>query len=224
VKGKLIVIEGSDSSGKTVQTRLLLERLQKTYSVATLDFPQYYANFFGRLIGRFLNGEFGDPTKIDPYTSSLLYAGDRLESSSLLLSWMAEGKIIVLNRYVPSNMAFNLAKIDDKEERSRYVSWLETLEYGTNRLPKPDLVLFLDVPIEVAQRLMLRKNARTYTNGEKKDKHEANTAYLARVHSEYQQLCQQRDNYIRIQCTFGDKLLDEREISDIVFSEVQKII
>ena len=97
--GKIIVLEGVDASGKGTQTKILIENLiKKGYDIKTKDFPQYYTSFYGKLIGKFLKGEFGDPTEIDPYSSSILYAGDRFEGKEDLNKWKEEGKIIILNR------------------------------------------------------------------------------------------------------------------------------
>ena len=103
-KGKLIVLDGSDGSGKATQTRFLLARLKKEgYRVKTLDFPQYEKNFFGKLIGECLVGDYGDFVKIDPHIGSVLYAADRYESKPVIERWLKQGFVVVLDRYVSSN-------------------------------------------------------------------------------------------------------------------------
>ena len=151
-KGKLIVVEGTDGSGKTVQTNLLLEKLsQKGYQVQMTDFPQYGRSFFANMIEKYLKGEFGwpqelrnhlkaypltivkssasdndsteyiesRPDEVNPYLTSILYAGDRWEAKNQMNKWLDEGDIIISNRYVCSNMAHQGAKVNDTIERER---------------------------------------------------------------------------------------------------------
>src|SRR6476469_11165305 len=126
-EGKLIVLEGLDGSGKSVQFALLSEYLLKNdFPFMTVDFPDYQGSFFGRLVGRYLDGEFGDVYEVDPYVSSLLYAGDRLASQAKLSGWLEEGRIVLANRYVGSNMAYHSAKLP-AEQRPAFIAWLKRL-------------------------------------------------------------------------------------------------
>lgn len=122
MQGKLIVIDGIDGAGKATQTKLLLERLEKRgYKTATMDFPQYYDNFFGKLIGRFQNGEFGDAPTMSPYLASVLYAADRWESKIKIENWLDEGRIVVLDRYVSANQIHQGGKISDFNEKKNFL-------------------------------------------------------------------------------------------------------
>lgn len=123
--GKLIVIDGIDGAGKATQTKLLIERLRETgYKTATLDFPQYYNNFFGHLIGRFQNNEFGDAPTASPYLASVLYAADRWETKEKIEKWLEEGRIVILDRYASSNQIHQGGKIFDTEaKKSFWIFW-----------------------------------------------------------------------------------------------------
>ncbi len=219
MQGKLIVFEGTDSSGKKTQAKILAERLREEGNkVEEADFPQYYSSFHGKLIARYLRGEFGD---VSPYLASLLYAGDRLEAKDRLLNWLNEGKIIIANRYVTSNVAFMSARIEP-EKRQEFIEWLETLEYDINKIPRPDLVLFLNVPVEVTQRWIKTKEERKYLNGKKKDIHEKDIPYLKEVEQTYLGLAK-RDNWKIIDC-MEDKPLSIEEISKKVYTAVKSRI
>ncbi|MBT3465394.1 thymidylate kinase [archaeon] len=223
--GKIIVLEGVDASGKGTQTKILIENLiKKGYDIKTKDFPQYYTSFYGKLIGKFLKGEFGDPTEIDPYSSSILYAGDRFEGKEDLNKWKEEGKIIILNRYVPSNLAFNRAKFKDDEKKEKFTKWIENLEYDTNEIPKPDLVMFLDVPLSVSQEWIKTKKKRDYIDGEQKDQYESNKVFLQKVYNEYVNICNTRNNWINIKCVNENIGLSVDEISKSIFNEVNNIL
>ena len=178
-RGKLIVIDGIDGSGKATQTKLLVEKLRaEGYNVETLDFPQYYKNFFGSLIGRFLKGEFGSPTEVNPHIASVLYAADRWESKEQIEGWLNEGKIVILDRYVTANMGHQGGKIKDLKEREDFLKWLEKMEFDTFKIPTPDLNIFLHLKPEVAQLLIDKKNTRAYTQGSKRDAVESDIEYL----------------------------------------------
>jgi len=172
------VLDGIDGSGKTIQTRLLVDKLRREgYDTSALDFPQYDSNFFGKFIGRCLKGEFGDPTKISPYLAAIPYACDRWESSRALYEWIKGGKIVVLNRYVSANMGHQASKIQDRDERLKFLDWLWRMEYGVFGLPVPDLNILLKLEPEIAASLIGKKGKRSYLK-EEKDFHEKNTLYL----------------------------------------------
>ncbi|HLC66288.1 MAG TPA: thymidylate kinase, partial [Candidatus Nanoarchaeia archaeon] len=130
VRGKLIVLEGIDGSGKTTQTKMLVARLKREgYAVETIDFPQYYTTFFGKMVAQYLRGEFGALDQVSPYLAAILYAGDRFERKEQLEQWLAEGKIVIANRYVSANMGHQASKIP-RSKRAVFVQWLDQLEYG----------------------------------------------------------------------------------------------
>ena len=199
-KGKLIVLEGLDGSGKSVQFGLLSDYLLKNYyPLMTVDFPDYQGSFFGRLVGRYLNGEFGDVYEVSPYVSSLLYAGDRLESQPKLKGWLEEGRFVLANRYVGSNMAYHSAKLPP-EQRPEFVAWLKRLEFEANRLPEPDLVIYFNASAATSHRMVAQKAARVYT-GSSHDIHERNQTFLEVVAGQYLWLCENEPAWQRLDVT-----------------------
>jgi len=153
--GKLIVIEGGDASGKETQTKLLAERLREAgHTVHLLDFPQYDENQIGHLIRECLDGKRGDFMQTDPRVASVLYAADRFETKAKIEEWLAEGAIVLLDRYTSANMLHQGAKIADAAERSATINWIYRLEHDLFGLPVPDLVVYLALP--AAERARLR--------------------------------------------------------------------
>lgn len=153
--GKLIVIEGADGAGKATQTKLLVERLRAEGGVVeTLDFPQYQTNFFGAHLREWLDGRHGDFVAVPPTLASLLYAADRFESKGQLEAWLAAGATVVLDRYMSANMLHQGGKIIDEQERAEFLAWLDQMEFGVFKIPRPDLVLYLDVPHTTRQTLL----------------------------------------------------------------------
>jgi dTMP kinase len=162
-RGKLIAIEGIDGSGKNTQVRLLHHELtSRGYSVYCTGFPQY-ESWFGKMVGQFLNGELGPLDKVDPHFSALLYAGDRFEAKSRIVTSLERGSIVLADRYVASNLAHQTARVP-AEKRAEFLSWIEHLEYGIYDLPREDLVLYLRVPPQEAQSLVKKKSSRSYTD------------------------------------------------------------
>ncbi len=146
--GKLIVIDGIDGSGKATQVALLKKRLQQEgVRVKTIDFPRYYNNFFGGLIGEYLSGKYGDFIAMDPRVASVLYAADRFESSKEIKKWLDEGYVVLADRYVSANQIHQAGKIDEPKVRKEFLAWLDTMEYEVFQIPRPDLVVYLDVPL-----------------------------------------------------------------------------
>ncbi|MBN2422407.1 dTMP kinase [Candidatus Woesearchaeota archaeon] len=224
MQGKLIVIEGNDSSGKRTQADLLIKQLsEKGYEVEQADFPQYYTGFFGKLIARYLRGEFGRINQISPYLSSLLYAQDRAEAKPNIERWLKQGKIIVSNRYVPSNKAYGSAKFSSEEKKNLFLDWIDELEYKINKIPKPDLVIYLHVPLEITQKWIKTKESREYLDGKKKDIHEKDRTYLKKVESAYLELVK-TNNWIRIDCFENDEILDKEKIAEKVWEKVKFIL
>lgn len=154
----LIIIEGIDGSGKATQTRLLVEHLQQAkYNVGTLDFPGYQRNFFGKMVRRYLDGEFGPPTSVNPYLASVLYALDRWESSKQIQEWMDTGHAIVLDRYVYSNLIHQTANLPSSQQAD-FRRWDIAMEFEILGLPKPDLTIFLHLPVQVAFQLIQQRS------------------------------------------------------------------
>ncbi len=177
IMGKIIVIEGLDGSGKATQTKLLYESLiKKGYNTRTVSFPDYNSPS-SSLVKMYLNGEFGTaPDDVNGYAAAVFYAADRC--ASFMRDWRCDynnGAYILCDRYVTSNAVYQMTKVSE-EEWEEYLSWLEDLEYKRLGSPRPDLVIYLDVPTEISQRLISER----YDGDEgKKDIHERNLSYLA---------------------------------------------
>ncbi len=196
--GKFLVLEGLDGSGKSVQYGKLCDYLRQTgHNLAPIDFPNYEGSFHGRLVGRYLRGEFGDTYEVNPYFSSWLYAGDRLEAKEKMLGWLREGRTVVANRYVGSNLAYHSVKVPP-EQRPDFIKWLTMLEYETNGIPREDAVIYLHAPVATAQRMVDRKEARSYTT-ERRDIHERNATYLQEVNAQYLALCQSEAHWLSLE-------------------------
>ena len=137
-RGKLIIIEGADGSGKTVQSELLMQYLKnKNTSARYFNFPRY-DTFYGQTVARFLRGEFGDINQVSPYLASLPYSLDRLSAKTEIADILNRGEIVIANRYATSNLAHQGAKFAETNERDKYLNWLETMEYKINQIPKED--------------------------------------------------------------------------------------
>lgn len=199
-RGKLVVIDGTDGSGKGTQTELLLKYLaERQIKNKYIDFPRYYTSFHGKMVGRYLKGEFGGLNAASPYLTSLFYAMDRLTARDEIIDWLEEGNTIVANRYTTSSMAFQTARVP-KRERAEFLRWLYAMEYKEHKLPKEDLVIFLYVPVEISQKLIEKKEGRGYVGGAKKDITEANIDYQREVLRLYLSLAKQYKHWEVIKC------------------------
>jgi dTMP kinase len=167
-KGKIFVLDGPDGCGKATQVQLLVAWLLSLgHMVSTLDFPRYYNNFFGKLIGQLQADKELKFAEQDPRIVSPLYAFDRFESKPQLEQWLAEGQVVVLDRYVSANQLHQAGKIQDLEKRKKFLELLDTMEHEILGLPRPDAVLYLNVPHHISLDLMNEKAAKKqYSEGE----------------------------------------------------------
>jgi dTMP kinase len=224
-KGKLIVLDGLDGSGKATQTKLLVQRLKKKrYKVAITDFPQYYSSFFGRVVGRYLSGEFGKANQVSPYLASILYALDRFEAKEKMEKWLDEGRMIVSNRYVSANQIHQAAKIKGKKEKEEFLKWLSRMEFNIFGIPRPDLILFLNVPYHIGQGLVIKKGTRGYLGGVKRDIHESSKSHLTAAQKQVFHLVKKYSKWKRIDCVKNGKLLIKKQIADLVWEKVRRIL
>ena len=219
-EGKLIVIDGADGAGKATQSQLLSERIIKTGKrVRSLDFPQYTANHFGRLLRECLDGKRGDFLSVDARIASTLYAADRFESSAQIRDWLAAGDIVVLDRYVSSNMLHQGGKITDEKELSEFLTWLDTIEHTVFANPRPDLVLYLDVPYSFRQKMLFEDATRTAL-----DVVEVNATYQEAAEQNARRLTARHSNWQTITCVEDDRLMSPEEIHQHVYAAVAQIL
>lgn len=221
MNGKLIVIAGTDGSGKRTQTERLVAGLRREgLAGETLAFPQYGGSFFGEAIARYLRGEFGDAHSVSPYLASVLFALDRWEARDRLVGWLAAGKVVVCDRYVSANAGHQAARIDDPAEREAFLEWLYRMEYDVLGLPRSDLTVYLHVPWRVARELVGRKGDRPYLRGATRDIHEADDDHLARAEAAYEALAATEPGWRRIECVREGRLLTPEEIGGLVWGAV----
>ena len=196
-RGKFIVLEGIDGSGKRTQLDMLARAFaSRNVPFAQISFPRY-DGFFGKLAARYLNGEFGSLEAVDANFSALLYAGDRFEAKPRIESDLASGKTLLADRYIGSNLAHQSARVP-REKRAEFLQWLKQLEYQVYALPVEDLVIYLRVPPAEAHRLIGEKGAREYTKLQR-DIQESNLAHLEATSEVYDQLARQ-PNWVKIEC------------------------
>jgi dTMP kinase len=221
---KLFVIEGVDGSGKSTQLKLLSRFLnRKGYSCEFLHFPRTDAPYFGELIARFLRGEFGSLNEVDPYLVALLYAGDRRDASEKIRDWLNNNKIVLLDRYTYSNIAYQCAKIDDLNAQDKLMNWILKLEFEHFAIPKPDLNLFLDVPFSFTEKKLRSERSgddRTYLKGTR-DIHEESLNFQKKVRDIYLKVARSDDRLVVIDCNEGNGLIRP---PDMISSHILKII
>lgn len=220
----LVVIEGLDGSGKSTQVKRLRSYLEsRTDNLEYIHFPRYDAPVYGDLIGKFLRGGFGSIDSVHPQLVALLYAEDRHGAASQMRRTLDEGGIVLLDRYVYSNIAYQCAKIDDPQEREALRKWIFDTEYGQFGLPKPDLNIFLDVPIGFVEKKLeagRKGDDREYLEG-KTDIHEADIEFQKRVREVYVSQCKMDPDFIRIDCRSCDgSMLPPDEIAAAIMATV----
>lgn len=219
-KGKLIVIDGGDGSGKTTQTQLLVDYLKEhKIRVKTFDFPRYYTSFHGKTVGRFLAGEFGKLDEVNPYLASLAYALDRTSAKEEMDEWLGKGGMIISNRYATSNLAHQTAKCP-QEKRAAFMEWLDELEYKVHKIPREDLVIYLYVPWEIGMELTKNKSDRAYLKGQKTDIAEQNIKHRQQSEMMYLSLAKTRQNWVKIDCCADHQIRSKEEIHQ----EILKIL
>ena len=220
-KGKLIIIEAGDGSGKATQTRKLYERLlAEGRKVHRVEFPDYEAEG-SMLVRMYLRGDFGDHAEdVNAYAASTFYAADRY--ASYRMKWQkyyAAGDIILADRYTTSNMVHQAVKLRDPEEREIFLAWLWDYEFCKLGLPVPDLVIFLDMEPEAADRLIEMRAAVTG----KQDIHERDKKYLHSCHAAYVELAK-KYGWSQIRCSADGNPLPVENIHAEVYAAVKKLL
>jgi dTMP kinase len=221
--GKLIVVEGIDGSGKRTQVELLVNALwQRGYPVHQTSFPKY-ESWFGKLIGQFLDGQFGALETVDPRFTAMLYAGDRYEAKAELDIALHEGKTVIADRYIGSNLAHQGARVAP-EKRAEFIAWIRHLEYSIYGLPHEQLVVYLRVSPEQAQKLVMQKAARNYTSATH-DIQEASLHHLQAAAEMFDSLATQAP-WTTIQCfdSMRNVMRPPDEIAAEILAVVESVI
>lgn len=203
MNSKLIAIEGLDGAGKSTQIDLLKAWFNRQ-GIATqfVHFPRHNEGVFGKLIARFLRGEFGEVGQVHPQLVALLFAEDRKDFADTIRGWMESGHVVLVDRYVLSNIAFQCAKLPAAAEKAALREWINEFEYEYNRISKPDLSIYLDVPFAFTEKALTQRRkeaARDYLDG-KEDIHEKDFALQLAVKQEYDILAQTDKDITRITC------------------------
>lgn len=226
MKGKLIVIEGTDCSGKETQSKLLLERLRKEgYKIEELSFPNYNSPT-GKIVGGCYLGKpqigegffpEGAPA-VDPKVSSLYYAADRKYNIYKIIFLLENGVNVILDRYTYSNMAHQGGKIEDQKKREEMYHWIEQLEFGLLELPKPDIRIFLHMPFEQATELRKKRS-----NAEELDQLEKDAEHLKHAEKAYLEIADLYQFQI-IQCNKENDIKNIPEIHEEVYAYVKEAL
>lgn len=220
----LIVLEGLDGAGKSTQLKMLKELLaSRGRECESLHFPRFTSPVYGELIARFLRGGLGDIDSVDPYIVALLFAGDRADAAGMIREWLAEGKYVLLDRYVYSNVAYQCAKVAGEAEQEALRRWILQLEYEVNAIPRPDVSLFLDVPAEFTRRTLSGPRSggdRDYLKGES-DIHEASLDFQSRVREMYIRAASADDSFKIVECAGQDGSMSSPEC---IFEKIREQI
>lgn len=219
-KGIFVVIDGIDGSGKATQSRLLCERLTREGKVCEkMDFPRYNTPVFGELLGECLAGKRGDFLHLDPKIASTLYALDRYEASEQIQQWLSEGKTVIADRFSSSNQIHQGGKVVDAEKRDVFLAWIEHMEHEVLKVPRPDVVIYLRVPVATSLALLANERAAKNThleNGEK-DSVEKDQMYLERSFESAERLASTHANWRTIECVSEGNLRAPEDIHEDVY-------
>lgn len=219
-RGKFIVIEGTDGSGKATQTKLLIKRLKEQGKELLVgDFPRYYSSEWGKLVARFLRGEFGKLNEVDPHLAVLPFMMDQYTwSRDVAQAWINKGGLIVSDRYFTSNV-HNVAKLKTRA-RKKYRDWLWRMGYQELGILKPDLILFLDVPPRIAKKLNCQKDGRAYLKDQKQDIAERDLKHQEASYREYLRHVKLYPEWTRVRCTTKGKLDSIDKIHQRVWNSI----
>ena len=222
--GKLFVIDGTDGSGKQTQFEMLENRLKKEkIDYRTVSFPNYDSPS-SALVKMYLSGEFGeDPKKVSPYIASTFYAIDRYATFQKgYKEYYDNGGIILADRYTTANMVHQAGKIQNREERQKFLDWLCDLEFNLYGLPKPTEAFFLNMPPEYALRLIENRENK-FTHDIKKDIHERNRSHII---DSYNAACDLVNiyNWYEVKCVRNEQIRTIEDIHEEIFEEIKKQI
>ena len=223
-----IVLEGLDGAGKSTQITKLKEMFKKRgVDTEYLHFPRFDAPVYGDLIARFLRGDLGTVEGVNPYLVALLYAGDRADAAKTINGWLAEGKVVIVDRYVYSNIGYQCAKLPAGEERDTLREWILRTEFEEFAIPRPDVSLFLDVPFSFTERKLTETREgddRSYLQGGK-DIHEASLDLQRRVREVYLESAACSDDIKVVDCsTTEGTMASPEEIYERIMRHVLPLI
>ena len=218
-----IVLEGLDGAGKSTQIKKLRDMFaEQGIPSEYIHFPRFDAPYFGDMIARFLRGEFGSVDQVDPYIVAMLYAEDRRDAATLIRGWMEQGKVVIADRYVYSNIGYQCAKVESASKREELKQWIFSLEYDYFKIPRPDVSLFLDVPFAFTERKLLAEvrvgDDREYLNG-RKDIHEQSMDLQRKVRQVYLDAAQVDENMHIVDCSTAE---GEMASPEIIFQRVRE--
>jgi len=211
----IVAFEGADGSGKSTQAQLLHDWLRaEGISVRHISFPRVSERGYGEAIAMFLRGEFGSLEQVHPYLVASLFAGDRASAIRDIQQWLDEGSLVLVDRYFYSNLAFQGAKIEGAEAKRAFASWLEHVEFECNRIPRADLNLLFDVPMEfvLANASRRAQEQRSYLNG-RDDIHEVAGHFQRQVVAEYRNFAAHDPSFLTLNC--ADEHGEMRSIDSI---------
>lgn len=234
----LIVLEGLDGAGKSTQVKLLKEYLiSKGVTLRYLHFPRYDTPLYGDLIGKYLRGDLGSIEQVHPQIVALLFALDRMDASTTIKEWLAAGDCVLLDRYVYSNIAYQCSKImmqpqfgemaGRRELALQLRNWIFDTEYNKYGIPRPDLNLFLDVPISFVDSKLKESRSgdddRDYLNG-KEDIHEADIQFQIHVREMYLEQTKADEGFVRVHCEDAQgNMLPPADIFRNISGQVDKL-
>ena len=221
-----IVIEGLDGSGKSTQVQKICDYYRhQGVNLEFLHFPNTSEEYFGMLISRFLRGEFGNIEEVDTWVVAMLFAGNRWAYANKLKKWIDDKKMVIVDRYVFSNITYQAAKLKNETEKQKLREWIYSLEYNQFKIPKPDINIWLDVPVSFVES-QLNKNReggdRTYLKGVK-DIHETNIDFQQLVYNEYTTCCNLFPELIKVICyNQNGEMLNENTIFEKLISTINQ--
>lgn len=219
-----IVLEGLDGAGKSTQIAKLTEMFrQRGVECEYVHFPRFDSPVYGELIARFLRGDLGSVEQVNPYLVALLYAGDRADAAATIRCWLSEGKVVIADRYVYSNVGYQCAKLASIDERRTLCDWILHTEYEQFDIPRPDLSLFLDVPFAFTERKLTETREgddRSYLQGNK-DIHEASLDLQRRVRGVYLDAAAAYDDLKVVDCSSS---CGQMECPDAIYERIMEYV
>lgn len=220
--GLFIVIEGADGAGKSTQLKLLKARLDAVgYDVELFDFPRY-SEPSSVFVRHYLAGEYGPASEVSPYTASLFYAMDRFEATPGIRKALSENKVVLADRFTGSNMAHQGSKFGSQAEKRGFFIWAENLEFELLNISRPDINFYLNMPLEIAAKLISKRAKETNT---KLDEHEKDSGHLDATGRTYKLLCELfPKDFQMITCAKDGIALPVTKISDEIWTKIKPIL